>query len=226
MIFKLFIKLIISYNLFTVFIVFEGILPATYLDHFYLLSSALFKLYKVDASDKEVEESKKEIDLFIELSKRLNYNDKFFKFNTHMLVHLYEDRVKFGPLFYYNAYGYESILNELIKMTTSPNIRLESIIKRIKIKIFFQMRKPKQSIEFSCQDKKVDQKILEAIRLSKGLSSTSELGNYTFYDKARLDGKILGTDLRDGMIYFKNDFLEGFAKVNLTKSFKFLNLFK
>lgn len=98
----------------------------------------MFKLFSRHCNDADVQLAKKEIDIFIKLCNdpSMGYSKKIRKFNTHSIVHLAEDREKFGPLSRYNAYGYEGILQILNKQFLSENLRVESLIK----KLFLKMR--------------------------------------------------------------------------------------
>lgn len=95
------------------------------------LSSAVFKLYSRSTSDAQVELAKAEIDHFIKVFEKYG-NPWNQTYNLHCLLHLYEDRKNFGPLFFINAYSYENQFQLFKNMFTSPNIRIESLVKRVK----------------------------------------------------------------------------------------------
>ena len=70
------------------------------------MSSALFKLRSRNFSDFYIEESKNEIDIIMN---KVNHFRKL-SYNLHILLHLCEDRLNFGPLIDINAYAYENQL--------------------------------------------------------------------------------------------------------------------
>lgn len=145
-------------------------------------------MYKLNGSNEEIEESIKEIDEFIEIANmpELKYTVKFFKPNTHTLVHLPEDRKNHGPLFNFTAYGYEDILQKFLNLRQSSNIRIELIVLRIQLIKYFESREVEKEIQFNCRDKDLRYEIAAGI---KNLLKVTTLMNYSFYNSALIHGK-------------------------------------
>ena len=80
------------------FVLFNMFNENKYFEHLMLLSSAIHKLYSKTATPDDVEKAKYEIDLYLDCIKDKNFkfSEEFFKYNFHILPHMYEDRIRFN----------------------------------------------------------------------------------------------------------------------------------
>lgn len=75
--------------------------------------------------------TKIEIDNFMKVFKR--EDDKGNQtYNMHTMLHLHDDRLNHGPLCFMNAYAYENQLQSFKNMFKSRNIRLETLVRKVK----------------------------------------------------------------------------------------------
>lgn len=92
-----------------------------------LLSSILIQLWSSNTDSNQLHLVKNLIDKFIIGLKQLNYTEEFLRFNHHCLVHLYEDRLKHGPLCYVNMYYLEGTLQIFKSFFLSKNMRVATL---------------------------------------------------------------------------------------------------
>lgn len=109
------------------YFIFKPILKEEFFNHQMLLSSILIKLWSSNIKENELHLVKKEIDQFIIGLRDLNYGDEFLRFNHHCLVHLYEDRIKHGPLCHVNMYHLEGLLQVFKSFFLSKNMRIVTL---------------------------------------------------------------------------------------------------
>lgn len=109
---------------------FKGVFDTASYQMFHYLSSAVFKLYSRRTEDEQIKEAKAEIDNFM-LSLKASGDKHNYTYNMHCMLHLCDDREKFGPLSLVNAYAYENQLQQLKKISKSRNIRLPSIMNKV-----------------------------------------------------------------------------------------------
>lgn len=92
------------------YFMFKDIMTNDQFNLFMFLSSATFKLWSRKSTLNDIENSKVELDHFMSIFKR-KISQAVIPFdlqtyNLHALLHLHEDRLKYGPLCNINAYGY------------------------------------------------------------------------------------------------------------------------
>jgi hypothetical protein len=180
-----------NFLFFTSFFAFYKVLPNPYFSHFMLLSSAVHKLYSIRTSMENVEKARHQIDLFLESFERLKLSDVFFKYNCHILAHLYEDRQKFGPLSRYNAYGYEGELQFDKNSCKSKNKSVEAVAGRTALRTMFQMYSDDQKEIIVDKDRiHVDEKAVPLHKIMK-LLNESDPNKFKFYQKARVYNKTI-----------------------------------
>ena len=192
---------------YTFFFMFNGILPSDYVSHHLLISNALFKLYKLDGTDQEVDQAREEIDLFLSMFDKLNYSKGFFKYNVHILIHIYEDRKKHGPIFLYNAYGYESILHVLGKCVQSPNITVEEICNRLALIQSLRHSEVEEQCSISVTNNSVTERDEAIIREIKQFGSDETI---RYFKQAIYKGKKFRSDNSDCYVKLKTN---AFVKV-------------
>ena len=168
------------------------VLQQPYFGHLMLLNSAIHKVYSKTASSDDVEKAKFEIDLFVKSLDALEYGDAFYKYNTHCLPHLYEDRVNFGqPLSRYNAYGYEGELQFDKSSNKSKNKSVEAIANKVGLRSIFKMYSSEQAEEVLEKDRVyLAANALPLTTIMKLLKMRSSDG-LRFYQKARIYKKLV-----------------------------------
>lgn len=84
----------------------EGILPQKYLNHFNLLSSAVFTFSKDSFSSKEFATAEKKLDQFHAEFSQL-YKEKNLVYNTHLLTHIPNCVKNWGPAWTFSNFPFE-----------------------------------------------------------------------------------------------------------------------
>lgn len=74
-------------------------------------------------------------------------------YNLHALLHLHEDRIKFGPLSNVNAYGYENQLGLFKNVFLSKNRRIESLVRKIKTEKMLPIKVKNEKVKFIATSK-------------------------------------------------------------------------
>ena len=69
-------------------------------------------------------------------------------YNLHVLHHLHEDRIRFGPLSQINAYGYKNQLGLFKKAFISKNRRLKSLVRKIKTEKMMPIKLKDEKVKF------------------------------------------------------------------------------
>lgn len=184
-----------NFLFFTSFIVLNDLFDKNiYFDHLMLLNSALYKLYSKSASDDDIQKAKYEIDLFINIlnTSKFKFSDAFFKYNTHTLPHLVEDRLRFNmPLSRYNEYGYESELHIYKSLANSNNKSVESIVNRIAIRSMYQINVKDVIEEVLGKDEMWVYPNTFLVKKIREIKSLEENTSLTFYKKAKLYNKTI-----------------------------------
>lgn len=85
----------------------RGLLPKKYVDHFQLLSSAIYILLQSTISHDELDEAKNLLSSFVTLFQVL-YGPSKMTMNIHLLTHLPECVQNLGPLWSYSMFSFES----------------------------------------------------------------------------------------------------------------------
>lgn len=128
--------------------VFKDILPEKIFNHLMLLSAAAFKLYSRHSSSNDVEDAIKHIDDFLGDSfEYCKYKKHFKVYNSHIVVHMPDDRKKYGPIANINAYGYENLLQLIKKDSQSPNIRVESFAQKALLRVLLNINSIDEPVE-------------------------------------------------------------------------------
>ena len=112
---------------------FEGIWKDEHYNIMFFLSSVVFKLFIRLATENQIEAAKKEMDQVIEVFRASSFANLLSKYNTHCLIHLYDDRKMLGPLCLNSAYGYEDKLQSLKQSLMSHFTRVESLARKFKV---------------------------------------------------------------------------------------------
>lgn len=122
------------------YFIFNNVLTDEYLSHQLLLSSAIFKLYSPNSTDQQLLEAKKQIDYFLIGILKLKYSDAFYKYNSHVLPHLYKDRMSSGPLSFITQYSLEGQLQVLKGYLISKNKKVETLAKKASMQRVFNLQ--------------------------------------------------------------------------------------
>lgn len=208
-------------HIFSVYFQFEGIIPKQYVDHLFLLSSALYKIYSISSTPEELFVAREELDLFIRIIRderrpaTVELSRAFRKLNTHYLVHLYDDRVNLGSPSLYNAYGYEGLLQEASAQTNSPNIRIETLTKRmllIRKANLTRDERPECELHNEMKLSDVSPTLIELVRQHTQLDD-QQLSRVKFYKRADVKGGKIRTESSDAFIKTRDSH---FGEVNLT----------
>ena len=94
-------------------------LPPLYLHHFALLVCAMHILLQPELSDRKIKAAHLLLSDYVTLIPEL-YNDCEYTINNHLLLHLCHDAKKWGPLWAFSAFGFESMNGHLTGHIHSP----------------------------------------------------------------------------------------------------------
>ncbi|CAN7948201.1 unnamed protein product [Ixodes hexagonus] len=99
----------------------KSILPAEYLEHFALLTSALYSLMKSLVTKEDVDESTVKITKFVVGTQYL-YGESQMTSNVHTLLHIPKSCATWdGPLWALSCFEFESSMGHLLKLVSSAN---------------------------------------------------------------------------------------------------------
>lgn len=122
------------------YFIYKNIIPNEFVVHLMLLSSAIFKLWSANSTEEQINQAKFQIDLFLVFLQRLGYNETVHRYNCHILVHLAEDRKRFGPLKYINQYSLEGQLQVYKSFLSSNNKRVETLARKASLQFSVNLR--------------------------------------------------------------------------------------
>ncbi|CAN8017040.1 unnamed protein product [Ixodes persulcatus] len=108
----------------------KSILPAEYLEHFALLTSALYSLMKSLVTNEDVDESTVKITKFVVGTQYL-YGETQMTLNVHTLLHIQKSVLLHGPLWALSCFEFESSMGHLLKLVSSANGIPLQILSRI-----------------------------------------------------------------------------------------------
>lgn len=203
------------------FFLFSNVLPDSYLSHILLLSSAVFKLWSKHSTNDDLEHAKNEIDLYLVGLVNLGYDNWFIKYNSHILVHLYEDRINHGPLYFINQYSLEGQLQVYKGFLISKNKRVETLAKKVSLQFALNLKDlEKTSSKDTTFKNKIDNSIinptdLNFIEQSTGVNTNKlicfnscklqSLDLSSFYSKSTADSyvKMSNSEYYSIILFFK-----------------------
>lgn len=107
-------------------IAFEGLLEATKLKHFNLLSAGIYILLKTQISKEEFNEASKMLDDFADQFERI-YGSECVTMNIHVLRHYKCSVYDCGPLWATSMFGFEKNIGVLGKTVNSPTDEIETM---------------------------------------------------------------------------------------------------
>lgn len=168
------------------YFLFKNNLPSKIFEDFMLLSQGTIRLYYDGYNEDDVEEGRQLIDKFLENVNNSNYSEKLEIFNTHALAHLYQDRLRHGPLFYVSAYPYENQLQLFKQQFFSRNKQATSLEKRIKSERILNFKNISftENFIFSQQINQPDRSVIALVRHYLHLNVNTPI---SFYKTAKLD---------------------------------------
>lgn len=85
----------------------KGVLTEPYLNHFKLLSSAIYKLLSESISEEDLQDANEKLNEFVRLF-QLHYGENRMTMNVHMLKHLVRCVKMLGPLWSFSMFCFES----------------------------------------------------------------------------------------------------------------------
>lgn len=106
-----------------------------YIDHFALLSQAVFLLSRQTVSPEDVNEAERCIDTYVERFQEY-FGVENMRFNIHMLKHVIECFRLWGPPFVQTTFNYESWNHHLMKNITSPKGSIDQVVHRFLMSFF------------------------------------------------------------------------------------------
>jgi hypothetical protein len=92
----------------------NGILPKVYLDHFLLLSNAIYTFLQSEISEAQFVQAENDLLRFVNAFEDL-YGEAKVKYNVHSLLHIAKKVRDCGPLYCYSLFPFESKNGQLIK---------------------------------------------------------------------------------------------------------------
>jgi hypothetical protein len=122
-----------NFLLFYISTCFEGVLPRDIMDHFKLLSSAIYILLKTKITREDLNIARDKLNLFVK-----NFEQIYSKFrvtmNVHLILHIPLMVENSGPLWCQSAFFFESNNGELVKCIKGPTDILPQITKKYVLK--------------------------------------------------------------------------------------------
>ena len=106
-----------------------------YLNHFALLSQAVFLLSRETISPEDINEAERCIDLYVELFQEY-FGEENMRYNLHILKHVVEMVRRWGPLYVQTTTNYESWNHHLVKNVTSPKGSVDQVVDRFLMSSF------------------------------------------------------------------------------------------
>jgi hypothetical protein len=98
-------------------------------NNFMLLSVGIFLLLDVSSSPQHIDYAEELIVLFVKHYSDL-YGANMVVYNVHNLIHLCDDRRKYGPLDNVSAFCFENSLGKLVTLIRKPSKPLEQLVRR------------------------------------------------------------------------------------------------
>lgn len=129
----------------------EGILPKKYMEHFQLLSSAIYMLLKKTINRDDLPIAEKKMITFVRQFESL-YGQSRVTMNLHLILHIPLMVEKSGPLWCQSAFFFESNNGELVKCIKGPTDILPQITKKYILKQTFKKHSNNEKYDiFLCE---------------------------------------------------------------------------
>jgi len=110
----------------------SGRLQGRYLQHWMLLVSAVYLLLKQEITPSDVSSAKIKLRIFVRDIAKL-YRQDVYTYNVHNLLHLVEHVNRWGPLWAYSAFPFESFNHILGDLAPGPKHKGKQIVNRIRL---------------------------------------------------------------------------------------------
>lgn len=107
----------------------DGILDSKYVNHFQLLSAALYILLKTKITDEELEIASNKLDEFVKNFEKY-YGKSKMTLNVHLLTHLVESTKHLGPLWSHSMFAFEDNNAKLASYVNGTTCVLHQISKK------------------------------------------------------------------------------------------------
>ncbi|KAK3931696.1 Ribosome hibernation promoting factor [Frankliniella fusca] len=107
----------------------KGLLKDKYLDHFKLLSVGTSVLLQGSVSKEDARYVHRLYQLFV-INYERYFGEEFMYYNIHLLLHVVQGVMRFGPLFTHNAFMYESRNRHLLQLHKNPFNAVKEICKK------------------------------------------------------------------------------------------------
>lgn len=121
------------------------ILPVRYVDHFQLLSAAIYILLGTNITDNDLDEAEKKLRKFVEQFEQY-YGKASMRLNVHILSHLVESCRKAGPLWTHSMFCFENYNGEIRKFINGNTDVVKQITMRYCLKKAYKDLVPKASM--------------------------------------------------------------------------------
>lgn len=172
------------------YFLFKDILDSNYFDNLMLLSQGVLRLFFDGFGPDELVYGNRLINKFLENLRNQSEVQDFMLYNVHGLAHLYDDRLRHGPLYHVSAYPYENQLQLFKKQFFSRNKRSASLEKRMKCERILTSLRADRQVIFSNEIKPRnvdDVSIEEKIRTCLPSEFLTQISYYEFFKYKHLN---------------------------------------
>ncbi|XP_034049085.1 uncharacterized protein LOC117530302 isoform X1 [Thalassophryne amazonica] len=158
--------------LFYSLVVFQGILPAVYMKHWFLFVFGIYYLMSESVSERKVRESNACLRMFVLMTERL-YGIRHCTFNVHSLIHFAQSVINIGPLWATSTFVFEGYNRTLIRCFHSTQKVGFQICET------FSLMKVMTELAVSCMEENTDVSVLYTSLASRHTKSkcTNVLSN-------------------------------------------------
>lgn len=133
----------------------KGVLPQKYVEHFSLLSSAIFILLKDNISADELDEAEDKLEQFVK-KYEIFYGKIKMTMNVHLLRHLPDNVRNLGPLWSYSAFAYESYNGVLLNHVNGTRDVMHQIASKYLLSKSIPLEKPERNYKISFLGKSIE----------------------------------------------------------------------
>ena len=168
-----------SFLLFYSLFVLDGILPSKFINHWFLLVYATFKLVQNEIDEDDLEKAELALKKFVIFTAKL-YGEKHVSFNIHLLCHLAKSVSAWGPAWSNSAFQFEGNNQILLRLIHGTQF----VPKQLALQ--FQIYKGKQQLAKKC--------LIEASPACKDLyAKLTHVGSYRPIVRMQIDNtELLG----------------------------------